>query len=197
MANLQQNLYDETLSYNFLCFGCELLKGEVAITSSPTNLYILSHQAIPYVFTWSVIVHMFFLSGNWMDLWTSQVISKDFISLCNSCSSHQDLYACKIWCLSHDQGQRSEEGATMPPPLSLLSSQNSCLFRVKLGFQLKNYSKVAGLTFMMSSLSSSHLTKTLDEAERGRDVDRVTASWASRRALAAFVTFPTDLALDA
>ena len=39
--------------------------------------------------------------------------------------------------------------------------------------------------FMMSSLSSSHLTKTEEEGERGREVERVATSWASLLARAA------------
>lgn len=41
------------------------------------------------------------------------------------------------------------------------------------------------LTFMTSSLSSSHLTKTEEEEERGREVARADTSWASRLARAA------------
>lgn len=44
-----------------------------------------------------------------------------------------------------------------------------------------------GLTFMMSSLSSSQRTKTLEQEDRGREVDRVTASWARRRERAALL----------
>lgn len=43
------------------------------------------------------------------------------------------------------------------------------------------------LTFMMSSLSSSQRTNTLDEDDRGREVDKVTASWARRRDRAALL----------
>lgn len=42
-------------------------------------------------------------------------------------------------------------------------------------------------TFMMSSRSSSQRTNTLEEDERGSEVDSVTASWARRRARAALL----------
>lgn len=42
--------------------------------------------------------------------------------------------------------------------------------------------------FMMSSLSSSHLTKTEEEGERGREVERLATSWASLLARAALYT---------
>ena len=45
-------------------------------------------------------------------------------------------------------------------------------------------------TFMTSSLSSSHLTKTDEEEERGREVDRDDTSCTSRRARAARLTDP-------
>ena len=50
-------------------------------------------------------------------------------------------------------------------------------------------------TFITSSRSSSHRTKTLLPADSGSDVDNVTASWASLRALAALLTSPAALTL--
>lgn len=58
-----------------------------------------------------------------------------------------------------------------------------CIF---LYSELKEGNKM-NITFMMSSRSSSQRTKTLDEDERGSDVERVTASCARRRALAALL----------
>lgn len=50
-------------------------------------------------------------------------------------------------------------------------------------------------TFMTSSLSSSQRTNTLLPADNGREVDRVTASWASRLVRAGLLLSPAVLML--